>query len=158
MEIEWNNTYSSFNVYFLKIYNIFWLVSSVAQLCWTLYNSMDCSTPDFPVLHHLPEFAQTHVHWVGDAIQPSCPCHSLLLLLNFPSIEVFSRESAIHFKLPKYWSFSFSITSSNQYSELISFRIDRLNLLEVQGTLKSLLQHQKHQVQKHQVFSTQLSL
>ena len=101
---------------------------------------MDCSTPGFPVLHHHLELVQTHVHWVSDAIQPSHPLSSLLLLPSiFPSIRVFSNELVHHIRLPKYWSFSFS--SSNEYSGLISFRIDWFDHLAVQGTLKSLLQH-----------------
>ena len=88
------------------------------------------------------ESAQTHVHWSSDAIKPSHPLLSLLLLPSiFPSMRVFSNELALHIRLPKYWSFSFSISPSNEYSRLISFRIDWLDLLAVQGTLKSLLQH-----------------
>ena len=103
---------------------------------------MDCSTPGFPVHHQLPEFTQTHVHWTGDAIQPSHPLSSLLLLPSiFPSIRVFSNESVLHISWPKYWSFCFSISPSNEYSGLIFFRMDWLELLAVQGTLKSLLQH-----------------
>ena len=97
---------------------------------------MNCSTPGLPVYHQLPESTQTHVHWVGDAIQPSHPLPSI-----FPSIRVFSKKSSLHTRWPKYWSFSFSITSSNEYSGLIFFSIDWLDLLAVQGTLKSLLQH-----------------
>ena len=101
---------------------------------------MGYSTPGFPVLHYLPEFTQTHVHWVGDAIQPSHPLlPPLLLPAIFPSIEVLSNESALHIRWSKYWSFSFSISPSNEYSGLISFRTDCL--LADQGTLKSLLQH-----------------
>ena len=89
------------------------------------------------------EFAQTHVHWIGVSIQPSHPlllCHLLLLcLLSFPALGSFSSESAVHLRWPKYWSFSISL--SNECSGLISFRIDWLGLLAVQGTLKSLLQH-----------------
>ena len=103
---------------------------------------MACSTPGFLVFHCLPEFAQTHVHRVGDAIQPYHPLSSLLLLPSiFPSIRVFSRESALHMRWPKYWSFSFCISPSSECSRLISFRTDWLDLLAVQGTLKSLLQH-----------------
>ena len=97
-------------------------------------------TPGFPVL--VLEFAQTHVHWVSNAIQPSHPCHSLLLLPSiFPSSRVFSNELALCIRRPKYWSFSFSISPSNKYSGLISFMIDWFYLYAVQGTLKSLLQH-----------------
>ena len=101
---------------------------------------MDCSTPGFPVLHYLPELAQTHVHRVSDAIQPSHPLSSPFLLPSiFPSIRVFSNESVLHIRWSQYWSFSFS--PFNEYSGLISFRIDWFDLLAVQGTLKSLLQH-----------------
>ena len=113
----------------------------VAQSCLTLCDPMDCSTPGLPVHHHLLELTQTHVHWVGEAIQPSHPLSSLLLLPSiFPSIRVFSNESVLCIRWPKYWSFSFSISPSSEYSGLISFRIDWLDLLAVQGTLKSLLQ------------------
>ena len=96
----------------------------------------------YPVLHHFPELAQAHVHRVGDATQPSHPLLPLLLLPSiFPSIRVFSSESALPIRWPEYWSFSFSISPSNEYSGLISFRMDWLDLLAVQGTLKSLLQH-----------------
>ena len=100
---------------------------------------MDYSMPGFPVHHQLPELAQTHIHRVSDAIQPS---HPLLLLPSiFPSIRVFFNESVLHIRWPKYWSFSFSISPSNEYSRLISFRMDWFDLLAVQGTLMSLLQH-----------------
>ena len=88
------------------------------------------------------EFIQTHVHWVGNAIQPLILCLPLLLQPSiFPSIRVFSNESVPCIRWPKYWSFSFNISPSNEYSGLISFRMDWLDLLAVQGTLKSLLQH-----------------
>ena len=104
-------------------------------------NVMDCIMPGFPVHHQLPEFTQTHIHRFGDAIQPSHPLSPLLLLPSvFPSIRVFSSESALHIRWPKYWSFSF-ISPSNEHPGLISFRMDWLALLAVQGTLKSLLQH-----------------
>ena len=116
--------------------------SSVAQSCPTLCDSMDCSTPGLPVHHQLPEFTQTHVHRVSDATQPSNPLSSLLPPPSIlPSIRVFSNESALQIKWPKYWSFSFSICPSNEYSGLIYFRMDWLDLLAVQGTLKSLPQH-----------------
>ena len=110
--------------------------------------------PSFPVLHHLLELAQTHVHWVSDAIQPSCLLLFPSLPSIFPSIRIFSNESALHIRWPKDWSFSFSISSSNEYSGLISLRTDWFDLLEVQGTLKSLLQHHssKASVLQHSVF------
>ena len=173
---------------------------SVAQSCPAVYDPMNRSTPGLPVLHHLPEFAQTHVHRVSDAIQPSHPlsspslptissvqslscvrlfvtpwitehqaslsitnsrsllklmpielvmpcshailCHPLLLLPPIPpSIRVFSNESTLCMRWPKNWSFSFSISPSNEHTGLISFRMDWLDLLAVRGTLKSLLQH-----------------
>ena len=102
---------------------------------------MDCSTPGLPVHHQLPELVQTHVHRVSDAIQPSQSLLPLLLLPSiFPSIGVFSSESVLHIRWPKYWSFSFNISPSNEHPGLISFRMDWLDPLAVQGTLKSLLQ------------------
>ena len=117
--------------------------SSVAHSCPTLCGPTDCSTPGLPVHHQLLEFTQTHVHWVGDAIQPTRPLFRPLLLLPwiFPSIRVFSNESTLRMRWPQYWSFSFSISPSSEYSGLISLRMDWLNLLAVQGTLKTLLQH-----------------
>ena len=121
---------------------IFIWISSVAQSCLTLCDPMDCSMPGFPGHHQLPQLAQTHVHQVGDAIQPSHLHRPLLLPLSiFSSIRVFSNESVLHLRWPKYWSFSFSISPSKEYSGLISFRMDWLDLFAVQGTLKSLLQH-----------------
>ena len=102
----------------------------------------NCSTPVFLVLHSFLEFSQTPVHWFSDAIEPSYLCLSLLLLLqSSPASRFFSNKWALHIRWPKYWSFSFSISLSNDYSELIYFRIDWLDLLAVWGTLKSLLQH-----------------
>ena len=116
--------------------------SSVAQSCLTLCDPMDCSMPGLPVHHQLLEFTQTHVHWVRDAIQHSLLCCPLLLPPSiFPSIRVFSNESVLCIRWPKYWSFSFSISPSKEYSGLISLRMDWLDLLAVEGTLKSLLQH-----------------
>ena len=105
---------------------------------------MDCCTPAFSVHHQLPELAQTHVYRVSDAIQPSHPLSSLISVLLpsvFPSSRVFSNESALPIRWTKYWSFSFSISPSNEYSGLISFRNNWFDLLSVQGILKSLLQH-----------------
>ena len=108
---------------------------SVIKSCLTLCKPMDCSRPGFPVLHYLPELAQTHIHGVGDAIQPSHP----LLSPSPPtfylsSIRVFSNESALCIRWPKYWNFTFSISPSNEFSALVSFRIDWFDLLAVQGT------------------------
>jgi len=104
-----------------------------------LCNPMDGSTPVFPVHHQLLELTQSHVHSVGDAIQPSHPLLTLLPLLSiFPSIRVFSNESVLHIRWPKYWSFSFSISPSNEYSGLISFRMDLLNLLHLGWILSCL--------------------
>ena len=116
--------------------------SSVAQLCLTLCNPMDCSMAGLPFRHQLLELTQTHVHWVGDAIQPSHPLSS-----PFPPAFSLSQhlglffESILCVRWPKYWNFSFSIIPSNEHPGLISFRMDWLDLLAVQGTLKSLLQH-----------------
>ena len=117
--------------------------SSVTQSCPTFCDSMDCSTQGFPVHHQLLEFTQTHVHWVSDAIQPSHP------LLSPPppasissSMRVFSNVSVLHIRWSKYWSFSFSVSPSNEYSGLISFRIDWLDLLAEQGILESYLSPQ----------------
>ena len=115
---------------------------SVTPLCPTLCDPMNHSTPGLPVHHQLPESIQTHVHWVHDAIQHLILYRPLLLLpLIFPSIRVFSNESALCIRWPKYWSFSLSISPSNEHPGLISFRMDWLDLLTVQGTLKSLLQY-----------------
>ena len=97
--------------------------SSVAQWCPTLCDHMDCSMPGLPVHHQLPEPAQTHVHLVGDAMQPSHPLSSPSPpTFSLASIRVFSNESVLHIRWPKYWSFSFSISPSNEYSGMISFR------------------------------------
>ena len=102
---------------------------------------MNCSMPGFSVFYYLPEFAQTHVHWVSDAIQPSCPLSPLLLPSVFPSIRIFSNQSSPYIRWPKYWSINFSISPFKEYLGLISFRIDWFDLLAVQGTIKSYLQH-----------------
>ena len=117
-------------------------VSSVGWLCPTLCYPMDCSKPGLPVQHQLLQFTQTHVHWVNDAIQPSHPLSSP----SPPTVSLLQHQGLFKwvsssYRWPKYWSFSFNISPSNEYSGLISFRIDWLDLLAVQGTLKSLLQH-----------------
>ena len=116
--------------------------SSVAQSCLIFCNPMDCSMPGLPIHHQLLEFTQTHVHWVGDAIQSSHPLSS-----PFPPAFSLSQHQGLFqwvsssHNWQKYWNFCFNISPSNEHSELISFRIDWLYLLAVQGTLKSLLQH-----------------
>ena len=128
-----------FKIYF---WLLLWLgsVQSLSHVC--CFVTPFCSMPGFPVHHQLPELAQTHVHWVGMPSSHLILCRPPLLLpLIFPSIRVFSNESVLHIRWPKYWSFSFRISPSNEYSGLISFRMDWLDLLAVQGTLKSLLQH-----------------
>ena len=115
---------------------------SVAKSCQTLCNPTDCSTPGFPVLRYLLEFAQ--IMSIESLMPPNhlLLCRPLLLLpLIFPSIRVFSNESALCIRWPKYWSFSFKINPTNEHPGLISFRMDWLDLLAVQGTLKNLLQH-----------------
>ena len=133
---------------------------SVAKSCPTLCDPMDRNRLGFPVLPYLLEFAQTHVHWVDDAIL-LIPCGPLLLLPSIlPSIRVFSNGSALRIRWPKCGNFNFSISPSNEYSGLTSFSIDWLNLLAVQGTLKSLLQHHSSKasfLQHSAFFMTQLS-
>ena len=117
-------------------------LSSVAQFCLTLCDPMDCSTPGFHVQHQLPELLKL---MSIESVRPSnhlILCHPLLLPPSiFPSIRVFSNESVLRIRWPKYQSFSFNISPSNEYSRLISFRVDWLDLLAIRGTLKSLLQH-----------------
>ena len=116
--------------------------SSITQSCPTLCDPMNHSTPDLAVHHQLPEFTQTHVHQVGDAIQPSHPLSSPSPPApNTPSIRVFSSESTLCMRWPKYWSFSFSIFPSSEHPGLILFKTDWLDILADQGILKSLLQH-----------------
>ena len=130
--------------------------STVAQSCPTLCDSTDPSMPDSSVLHCLLEFTQTHVHWVGDATQLSHPP----LLSVFPSIRVFPNELTLYIRWPNYWNFDFSNDPSNEYSGLISFRMDWLDLLAVQGTLKSHLQHHSSKasiLRRSAFFTVQLS-
>ena len=148
--------------YFKKLKLTIFQFSSVTQSCPTLCNPMDCSTPGLPVPHQLPASTQTHVHGVGDAIQPSHPLSSPSPPAPTPpSIRVFSNESTLHIKWPKYWSFSFSISPSSEHPGLISFRMDWWDLLAVQGTLKSLLQHHSSKasiLRCSAFFTVQLSL
>ena len=121
---------------------------------------MDCSTSGFPVHYQLLEIAQTHVHQVSDAIQSSHPLLSPSPAFIFPSIRVFSNESVLPIRWPKYWSFSFSISPSKEHPGLISFRMNWLDLLAVQGTLKILLQHHSSKasvLQCSALFMVQLS-
>ena len=126
------------------------------SVCLTLWDPMDCSTPGFPVHHQLPEFTQTNIHWVGDAIQPSHPLSSPFpLAFNlFQHQGLFKWVRSSHL-VAKVLEFQLQHQSFNEYSGLISFRIDWLNLLAVQGTLKSLLQHHSS---KASIFGTQFSL
>ena len=136
----------------LQLQSTLWILMlpcSVTQSCLTLCDLTDCSMPGFPVLHYFLEFAQTHVHWASDAIQPSYPLFPLLLLLSmFPSIRVFSNELALCISWPKYWSFNISISPFNECSGLISFRIDWFDLLAFQGDFKSLLQQHNSKASK----------
>ena len=116
--------------------------SSVAQLCLTLCDPMDCSTPGLPVYHQLWSLLKLiSIELVVPSYHLILCCPLLLPPSIFPSIRVFSNDSALHIRWPKYWIFSFSISPSNEYSGLISFRMDWLDLLAVQGTLRSLLLH-----------------
>ena len=120
-------------------------ISSVQSLShvW-LCQPINRSTPGLPVHHQLPEFTQTPIHWVGDTIQPSHPLLSPSPSpLNLSQHQVFSNESVLRMRWPKYWSFSFNITPSNEHLGPISFRMDWLDLLAVQATLKSLFQHHR---------------
>ena len=142
-----------------QMLNTFQFSSSLShvQLC----NPMNCSMPGLPVHHHLPEFTQTHIHRVSDAMQPSHPLPSPFPHAQMsPSIRVFSNESTLHMRWPKYWSFSFSIIPSKEHPGLISFRMDWLDLLAVQGILKSLLQHHRSKASillRSAFFTVQLS-
>ena len=122
---------------------------------------MNCSTPGLPGHHQLPEFTQTHIHRVSDVIEPPHPLsYPSPPALNPSQHQVFSNESTLHMRWPKYWSFSFSIIPSNEHPGLIFFRMDWLDLLAVQGTLKSLLQHHSSKasvLQPSAFFTVQLS-
>ena len=135
--------------------------SSVTQSCLTLCDPMNRSTPALPVHHQLPEFTQTHVHRSVMPFSHLIRCRPFLLLPPIPpSIRVFSNESTLRMRWPKYWSFSFSIIHSKEIPGLVSFRMDCLDLLAVQGTLKSLLQHHSSKasiLQRSAFFTIQLS-
>ena len=133
---------------------VFIQFSSVAQPCPTLCDPMSCSTPGLPIHHQLLELAQTHVRRVGDAIQPSHPLLSPPPAFNLSQHQGLFNESIICIRWPKYWNFSFSINPSNEYSGLISFRIDWFDLLAVQETFKSLLQYHssKASILQHSAF------
>ena len=157
----------------LKVYDIMNLlliliIRFYIRLADLLYGSVqfscsvisDSATPwtaacqsSLSITNQLPEFIQTHVHEVSDAFQPSHPLSSPSPTFNLSQHRVFSNESDLHIRWPKYWSFSFSISPSNDYSGLISLKMDWLDLFAVQGTLKSLFQHH---IQKHQFFSARL--
>ena len=130
-----------------KLITSFLCCCSVVKSCPTLWDPMDCGTPSFPVLHYLPELAQTHVHWVGDDTQSSHPLlpHSPPALNLIQCQGLFQWVESSH-ERTKNWSFSFSISPSNEYSGLISFRMDWFDLLDVQGTLKNFLQHHNSKV------------
>ena len=131
--------------------------SSVAQSCPTLCNPMNCSTPGLPVHHQLPSSLKL---MSIKSVMPSSHlilCHPLFLLPPIShSIRVFSNESTLHMRWPKYWSFSFSIIPSKEHPRLVSFRMDWLDLLAVQGTLKSLLQH--HSSKAYTLFCTYVTM
>ena len=131
--------------------------SSVPQSCPTICDPMNCSTPGLPVHHQLLELTLTHIYQIIDGIQPSHPLSSPSPpTFNLPQHQGLFNESVLCIRWPKYWSFSFSISPSNEYSGLISFRVDWLDLLAVQGTLKSLLQHHcsKASILQHSGFFT----
>ena len=129
---------------------------SITRSCPAFCDPMNYSKPDFPVLHYLPEFAQTHVHWVSDSHFHLILCHPLLLLLSiFPSIRVFSSELTLRIMWPKYWSFSFSISPPSEYSGLISLRIDCLISFMSKGLSRVF---SSTTVWKHQFFGAQPSL
>ena len=139
----------------IRLFDCYYCCSGT-QSCPTTCDPMDCSMPGFPVLHHLPGLSQPHIHWVSDAIQPSHPLSSPSPpAFNFSQHQGLSNESVLCIRLPKYLSFSFSISPSNEYSGLISFNTDWFDLPTAQGTLRVF---SNTTVQKHQFFSAQPSL
>ena len=127
---------------------------SVTQSCLTFCDPMDCSIPGFPVLYHLAELAQTHIHWIGDANHLILRCPLLLLPSIFPSIRVFSNESALHIRWPKYWCFSFNISPSNNTQDLSPLGWTGWISLQSKGLSRVF---SSTTVQKHQFFGAQLS-
>ena len=156
---DWHQTYSLIvqNLFCFSVRGSSVQFSSVSQSCPTLCDPMNHSMLGLPVHHQLPEFTQTHAH---ESVMPSSHlilCRPLLLLPPIPpSIRVFSNESTLHMRWPKYWSFSFNVSPSSEHPGLMSFRMDWLDLLAVQGTLKSLLQHHssKASIFRHSAFFT----
>ena len=141
--------------FFMKLCCVASFCCSVSKLYLTLCDPMDCSTPNFPILHHLPEFAQTRAHWDDDVIQLSHPLSPPLLLPSiFPNIRIFSSELAFHIRWPKYWGFSFNISPSNKYSGLFPLGLIGLITLLSKG-LSSVFSSTT--VQKHQFFSLRYS-
>ena len=139
--------------YSFRFFKVIWWCSAVKSNL-TLWDPMDCSTPSSSVLHYLPYFAQIHVHWVSDAIQPShplLPTPSFLLPSIFPSIRVFSNESALCIRWTKYWSFSFSISPSNEHPGLISFRTDWCHPMQFKRLSRLI---SSTTIQKYQFFGT----
>ena len=149
--LKWLNTHTNTILFGNSYY------CSVTQFCPTLCDSTDSSTPEFPVvLQYLPEFAQTHVHWVGDATQPSHPLSAPSPpVFSLAKNQVFSNELSLCIRWPKYWRFSFSISPSTEYSGLISFRTDCFELIAVKETQES---PPATKAWKHQFFSAQSSL
>ena len=144
-------------VVYNQMYLIFIQFSWVIESCLTLCEPMDCNTPGLPVPHHLLEFAQVHVHCISDvSSQLILWCPLLLLPSIFPSIRDFSNELSVYIRWPKYWSFSFSISASSEYSGLIFLKIDWFDLLAVQWTFRSLLHYQssKASILWHSAFFT----
>ena len=150
LHVNIHSIFSIFSPHFMSLHFVVQSAKSFLTLC----NPVDCSMLRFPVLHYLLEFAQTHVHWAGDAIQPSHPLCPLLFLTSiFPSIRVFSNELAPCIRWPKDWSFS--ISPSNEYSELISLELTGLISLQSKGLLWVF---SSTTIEKHQFFGTQPSL
>ena len=147
---------SNFYFFWASLFTCSVQFSSITQLCPSLCDPMDCTTRGLTFHHQLPEFTPTHVHWVGNTINHLILCFPLLLPPSiFLSIRVFSNESVLRIRWPKYWSFRFSISPSDEYSGLISFRMYWLALLLSKGLSRVF---SNTTVQKHQFFSAQLSL